>query len=149
MSASQVAFNWLSSFHFIQYQIFNIVFHESKCLTKSRTHTKQWLYFHYSMKVLLIICLTSKCIFTELLMQCESTFLMHQKSFIKSRRWKKYYALRHLCMIVFILIALSHYSNPYIVMPYSTRVPQKLLHVSTKLENTLALLKSTAVYPEA
>lgn len=34
-------------------------------------------------------------------------------------------------------------------MPYSTRVPQKLLHVSTKLENTLALLKSTAVYPEA
>lgn len=34
-------------------------------------------------------------------------------------------------------------------MPYSARVPEKLLHVSTKLKNTLARLKSTAVYPEA
>lgn len=52
-------------------------------------------------------------------------------------------------MIVFILTALSRYSSPYKVMPCSTKVTQKLLHVSTDPENTLALLKSTAVYPEA
>lgn len=54
----------------------------------------------------------------------------------------------HLCMIVFILTALSCYSNRYIGLPYSANIPEKLLDISTKLDNTLALLKSMAVYSE-
>lgn len=52
-------------------------------------------------------------------------------------------------MIIFILTALSCYSNPCTAMPYSTKLPQKLLDISTIPENTLALLKSTAVDPDA
>lgn len=69
----------------------------------------------------------SKCICTVL--ASGSIFQCLRKASLKLGP-EKYYVLCYLCIIVFILPVLSHYSNSYTVKPCSTKSPQKLLDIS-------------------